>query len=226
MFSYYGGKSKIIDLYPPPKYGKIIEPFAGSARYSLKYWDREITLVDKFDKIVRLWNYLKTASQKDILGLPNVKTGEDLRGFDLIDEEKYLIGFCIGRGNSYPTHKGGAYNNWERDKVRISNSLHKIRHWVILEGDYANIPNEESTWFIDPPYEFGGHKYKHPFKDFTNLANWIYSRHGQCIVCENTKASWLPFKPMADMIGCQFKTTEAIWSNMPTNYDNTQLTLL
>jgi site-specific DNA-adenine methylase len=33
MFSYYGSKSKIIDHYPAPKFNKIIEPFAGSARY-------------------------------------------------------------------------------------------------------------------------------------------------------------------------------------------------
>jgi len=34
MFSYYGSKSKIVDYYPPPKHKRIIEPFAGSARYT------------------------------------------------------------------------------------------------------------------------------------------------------------------------------------------------
>ena len=29
MFSYYGSKSKIVHLYPTPKFDKIIEPFAG-----------------------------------------------------------------------------------------------------------------------------------------------------------------------------------------------------
>lgn len=37
MWSYYGSKTKLVDLYPPPKTDKIIEPFCGSAKYSLKY---------------------------------------------------------------------------------------------------------------------------------------------------------------------------------------------
>ena len=49
MWSYYGAKTNIIDHYPPPKFDKIIEPFAGSARYALKYYDRDIILVDKYE---------------------------------------------------------------------------------------------------------------------------------------------------------------------------------
>ena len=64
MFSYYGSKSKIVGYYPPPKYGKIIEPFAGSARYSLKYWQNDVLLVDKYPVIVEVWNYLKNARLK------------------------------------------------------------------------------------------------------------------------------------------------------------------
>ena len=56
MWSYYGSKSKVVDLYPPPKFDKIIEPFAGSARYALKWFDRDILLVDKYPVIVDLWN--------------------------------------------------------------------------------------------------------------------------------------------------------------------------
>ena len=52
MFSYYGSKSKVVDLYPRPKFDKIIEPFAGSARYALKYFDRDVLLVDKYEVIV------------------------------------------------------------------------------------------------------------------------------------------------------------------------------
>jgi len=51
------------------------------------------------------------------------------------------------------------------------------------------------------------------------------SRNGQVIVCENTKADWLPFKPMVEMQGTMFRTTEAIWSNQRTNYDAQQTTL-
>lgn len=65
MWSYYGSKSKIIDVYPPPEYDKIIEPFCGTARYALKYWDREVLLVDKYDVIVKIWHYLQQAGERD-----------------------------------------------------------------------------------------------------------------------------------------------------------------
>ena len=76
MFSYYGSKSKIIDYYMEPKYNKIIEPFAGSARYALKYFEHEVTIVDKFDRVVQLWKWLQQCTPSDILRLPIMKTGE------------------------------------------------------------------------------------------------------------------------------------------------------
>lgn len=33
MFSYYGAKTKIINLYPASLHEHIVEPFAGLARY-------------------------------------------------------------------------------------------------------------------------------------------------------------------------------------------------
>lgn len=41
MWSYYGSKANVIGWYPPPMHDKIIEPFAGTARYALKYWDEQ-----------------------------------------------------------------------------------------------------------------------------------------------------------------------------------------
>jgi len=225
MFSYYGSKSKIVDYYPPPKYKKIIEPFAGSARYSLKYWQNDILLVDKFDVIVNLWKFLQVASPNDILKLPKAIKGEDIRTLGLSEEEKSLMGFCIGRGNMYPLNFPGDFCNWEDDKKRIANDLYKIKHWKIKQGSYEDLENIEATWFVDPPYMVGGYKYKHSEIDFNSLAEWCKTRNGQVIVCENTKATWLPFKPMIDMQGAQTKTVEAIWSNHKTNYDHVQQSL-
>jgi 16S rRNA G966 N2-methylase RsmD len=88
--------------------------------------------------------------------------------------------------------------------------------------------NDEATWFIDPPYEFGGHRYQHSNNNinFIELSEWCKSRNGQAIVCENTKAKWLPFKPVIKFTGTQKNVTvEAIWSNLKTNYDNVQMGL-
>ena len=230
MFSYYGSKSKIIDYYPPPKYGKIIEPFAGSARYSLKYWDRDITLVDKYDVIIDVWNYLKNANESDILGLPRLKHGEKFKDNKyLSDIEKKFYGFITQAGSTGERTTVGTMKgiNIDADLKKIASQLYKIRHWTILNKDYNELDNIEATWFIDPPYQFGGHEYKCSNKDidFDSLSKWCISRNGQVIVCENTKATWMDFKPVIDMHGTMFKTTEAIWSNHPTNYDATQIAL-
>ena len=100
-----------------------------------------------------------------------------------------------------------------------------IRHWEIRHGNYTDITNEQATWFIDPPYQFGGEYYRYGNSgiNFHYLAQWCKSRAGQVIVCENTKADWLPFWPMRELNGSKHKTTEAIWSNYPTGFEATQL---
>ena len=230
MFSYYGSKSKIVNYYPPPKFDKIIEPFAGSARYSLKYWQNEVLLVDKYPIIIDVWHYLQNASENDILKLPKLKAGENLNNFDLTNIEKLFLGFVIVGGLESPRLKCGNFRgNQYQDRIlkKIANNLFKIKHWKIIEGNYENIDNIEATWFIDAPYQFGGHSYKHSNKqlNFAELSEWCKSRNGQSIVCENSKADWMNFKPIIEMVGSIHKTTEAIWSNYPTNYDSVQQTL-
>ena len=229
MFSYYGSKSKIVDYYPPPKHKKIIEPFAGSARYSLKYWQNDVLLVDKYPVIVDVWNYLKNASEQDIKGLPKLDTGQTIDDYDLSDIERKFMGFMVQDGTTGMRRTASYFAVKRMDEKFnfIIENLHKIKHWEIKLGSYDELENVEATWFIDPPYEFGGHEYKCSNKniDFDKLAEWCKERHGQAIVCENTKATWLPFKPMKEMQGTMFKTTEAIWSNIKTNYDNEQILL-
>ncbi len=143
MFSYYGSKSKIVQYYPEPKYDHIIEPFAGSARYALKYWDREVTLVDKYDVIVRVWKYLQQASIKDIESLPEIDKGDKIDDYvQLSLEEKWLIGFCFNRGNASPCKTANNWNSWTKDKKRIANDLHKIKHWKIIHGSYQDLERE------------------------------------------------------------------------------------
>jgi site-specific DNA-adenine methylase len=69
MWGYYGSKSKIVKHYPAPKYGTIIEPFAGTAQYALMYWDRDVILIDKYEVICNLWKWLQTCSKADILSI-------------------------------------------------------------------------------------------------------------------------------------------------------------
>ena len=231
MFSYYGSKSKIVYYYPPPKHKRIIEPFAGSARYSLKYFDRDILLIDKYPIIIEIWHYLQNASEFDILKLPKIQKGQKVSDFTLADIEVKFMGFLVQASQGQPRNSTGTLNgiDVERDLKRIAKNLFKIKHWVIKQGTYEDLTNEEATWFIDPPYQFGGqYQYKHGSKqiNFTELSEWCRSRNGQAIVCENTKADWMDFKPVKSLFGSnQTKTVEAIWSNHKTNYDNVQVSL-
>ena len=235
MFSYYGSKSKIVNYYPPPKHKLIIEPFAGSARYSLKYWKHDVLIVDKFEVVVNVWKWLQKCSYNDIAKLPRLTNGLDIRTLNLTEEELNFVGFIAGVAQGKPSMKVSPFAaiHFEEAKKNkyetIAEQLHKIKHWEIVCDDYRNIKNKEATWFIDPPYQYGGqHQYKFNNKsiNFEHLSEWCKSRNGQAIVCENTKADWMPFKPMVELQGAaNTNTTEAIWSNIPTNYDNEQLNL-
>ena len=222
MFSYYGSKSKIVDNYPSPKYDMIIEPFAGSARYSLKWFDREVLLIDKYPIIIDVWHYLQAASEKDIVNLPKPEIGDDLRKYKNLSKiEKQFMGFLVQAAQGKPANTVTKYSDFYKTKTdpryRIAKQLFKIRHWKIECADYASIANQEATWFIDPPYQKGGqHQYKYNNKsiNYSKLAGWCKSRMGQAIVCENMKADWLSFYPMTDLQGvANTNTVEAIWSN-------------
>jgi len=231
MWSYYGSKSKVIDFYPSPKYGKIIEPFAGTARYALKYFDRDVLLIDKYEVIVRIWKWLQVCSKDDILKLPRLKEAERLSDYKFdCEEQRLLMGFLVSTGVEAPRDKATFRATTDRpNKISfqlklIANNLFKIKHWDIRLGSYDEIENQEATWFIDPPYQFGGEYYvkNNRSLDYQLLGEWCKSRAGHVIVCENTKANWLPFNPMKVMRGSIHKTTETIWSNHRHNFEATQ----
>jgi site-specific DNA-adenine methylase len=233
MWSYYGAKTNIIGMYPPPKYDKIIEPFCGTARYALKYFDREVLLVDKYEVVVRIWQWLQQCSPSDILSLPRKleleQTLDDFT-FDCI-EAKWLMGFLIKKGVQSPTLKTTKWCAIQRPNFtnfslqRIAKNLFKIKHWEIRQGSYEDIANEKATWFIDPPYQFGGHAYKENNKkiDFKYLSEWCKCRQGQVIVCETMKANWMDFIPLSSQKTSAGWQREAIWSNEKTAYDHQQI---
>jgi 16S rRNA G966 N2-methylase RsmD len=80
---------------------------------------------------------------------------------------------------------------------------------------YNAIPNFSATWFIDPPYEGAGKHYKmgSSLIDYNRLGEWCKTRDGQVIVCENSGASWLPFKEVGNTKTSRKDKTssEAVW---------------
>lgn len=210
MFSYYGSKSKIAHLYPAPKYERIIEPFAGSARYSLLHFENEVTLLDANPMIVDIWRYLIAASERDILSLPDVPSKVTLDVFTQLDPvEKNLIGFHLCRGKAKPRKVGHGQNDWDKTKIRIAKNLHKIRHWSVSCLDYSAIGllDLRATYFIDPPYQqtqVRSNSDRYPYGDeieYHALAAVIRRLRGQVIVCEGRGADWLPFQLLTTVNG-------------------------
>ena len=222
-FLYMGSKWGIARYYPRPKFGTIIEPFAGSAGYSLHWWDRQVTLVDADSTIANIWKWLTTTTKQEVLALPDECF--DVRGVKLPQPVLDLIGFWNGVALTQPAVKAtdwvhrpsaaGSYGWMNGRKYTIASILDKVRHWQVIRGDYAQSPDVEATWFIDPPYDnAAGRNYKEQVANYGMLRDFCLSRKGQVIVCENEGATWLPFKPLGTFKGAaKGFTKEVIWTN-------------
>ena len=218
MFYYYGRKQKIFDKYPKPNFDTIVEPFAGSAAYSMNYYKKNVILIEKDKRIADLWKYLIEVEPEEILSLPIIEKGESLNDVKyefLTTNQKSIIGFFLNPGSAQPKKSPGKFCGWnEKNRQKLSMDVQKVKHWTIINDDYTKIDNIEATWYIDPPYQGNGGKYyKHGNKDFdyNQLREWIMKRNGEVIVCENSEANWMDFKPLVNIQGQKHKTKEVIF---------------
>lgn len=204
---YYGGKWRAAPRYPKPIHDTIVEPFAGGAGYSLRYFERRVVLVEKYPVLAEMWRYLITAPPSEIRSIPCVDSVHDLPAW-VPAGGRTLVGFAMNAATTRPCvnlssgrrklrASGGISEGWSSlHRERVSSQAEKIRHWRIIEGEYTSAPNAQATWFIDPPYQGkAGRHYVHNSLVYEECANWCLSRQGQVIVCEADGASWLPFSP-------------------------------
>jgi len=209
FFSYYGSKFNLAPRYPYPYQDRILEPFAGSACFSLLHHHKQILLYDLDPVICSIWDYLIHVKESEIMALPNIDLDKSVDDYQLINEQKWLIGFWMNPGSSSPRRKRSTWKNrtnnsqniWgQKIKKRISSQLEFIRHWKIKNCSYEQIPDHDGYWFIDPPYIEKGKHYKFSSKNinFSNLSLWAKSRKGTVIVCEQLGAQWMNF----EFIGC------------------------
>lgn len=228
FFGYYGGKWRdALKFYPTPEYKTIVEPFAGSAGYALRYPDRNVILCEIDPVITAVWQYLTKVTPREILALPDLNPDGSVDDLHIAQEAKWLVGFWLNRGTASP-RKGPS--KWMRDGIRpgsfwgarvrrtIASQVEYIRHWQIRNCDYADCPfSGEATYFIDPPYVTAGKHYRYGSDqiDYVALSEWCRSRLGQVIVCENQGATWLPFRDLADVktTRADRRSKEVIWVN-------------
>ena len=212
FFGYYGGKWRnATKHYPAPQFDRIVEPFAGSAGYALRYPDREIVLCEIDPVLVGIWRYLTRVKSSEILSIPDLPTDGNVDDLRICQEAKCLVGLWLNRAVTTPRRSP---SKWMRDGIRpgsfwgervrqtIASQVDRIRHWRVYDCTYQKCPVYKSaTWFIDPPYEIAGQYYRFGSSqiDYNVLAEWCKTRAGQVIVCENAGAAWLPFESLADV---------------------------
>ncbi len=233
MLSYFGGKLRLSQrgIYPAPEHDIVVEAFAGGAGYSLAHRHRRVVLIERDPIVAAVWRYLIGATESEIRTLPDVGPGQMIDDLDISQEARWLIGFHISQGVAYPRKqpskrvrdKPGSY--WSsRTRSRIADQLSVIRDWRVHEGSYRDaddVVDGPATWFVDPPYHASGKHYRFNAGDdptwYSVLAEWCESRRGLTIVCEQSGATWLPFKPIAEFSragnrGAQI-ATEVAWIN-------------
>lgn len=220
MFGYFGSKAKLVNQYPSPDYDVIVEPFAGTAQYALKYWDRDVILIDRYSVVIDILKWLQGCSKDDVLSTRRLRFGEHIDDFVWdCKEQRDMVGFIIAAGVTTPRKTPSKWKTVFRPNTQnfrlqcIAENLDKIRHWDIRLGDYQDSPDIEATWFIDPPYQKAGKEYKHGSSelDYHSLGDWVRQRRGQVIACESHDADWLPFKTLSTIYGSRKKSTEAVF---------------
>lgn len=222
FMKYFGSKFRLAKYYPAPKFDVLVEPFAGSAGYSLMYWQKRVVLCELNEKMYSIWDYLIRVKSDEIRSLPNIAPGQDVsKLMGIAPEARALIGLWLTWNAAGPRRMVNKFSGWgPRIRERIASQVECIRHWEVYNCSYEQCPYEgPATWFVDPPY-CGGLGKHYPCNNktinYVSLAEWCMSRNGQTIVCEADPAWWLPFSSLRQVkSNTQLGRTmrELIWTN-------------
>jgi hypothetical protein len=177
---------------------QIVEPFAGSAGYSLhgNRWRKDVLLLDRDTRVVGAWEWLiGEATRATILALPDLHVGETSTEFLSIASVATRTANSLNTAVVTPSMVA----TWEESRSCLAADISKVKHWHVRAGEYADAPDVAATWFVDPPYHGrvgDGYAFGSPRLDYVHLATWIRSRAGQTIACESGVADYLPFEPL------------------------------
>src|SRR5262249_55726044 len=153
---FYGGKRRLARFYPPPQHRVVVEPFAGSASYSVTHLvpvkgvraiDRAI-LIEKDSRVCELWERLLAMDVSKLLEQPIPKAGDRTSDF------LYMTSACSNRiarttEMTVTTRMPVVLKRMFRQMAAV---LPHVKDRVeIIQGDYTEAPDIEATWFIDPP---------------------------------------------------------------------------
>lgn len=233
MFYYYGAKMALAPHYPRPRHRTIVEPFAGSAAYSVRCLTEGTAdaaiLRDTDPRVVAMWTRLLTMTPEQVLALPLLEVGQSTTD---------PLAMTVAASNSW----GGARRLTVTDRMalrwptmlrNIAAALPYVAGRVTIElGDYTTARQSgPATYFVDPPYQtvaldgtpMPGGKRGNGYAggtrslDFRALGEWCQTLNGHVIAVDHADADWLPFKPFrgqrstATHLGR--KNLEGIWTS-------------
>jgi hypothetical protein len=221
LFPFYGSKWRDAKRYPAPG-SLVIEPFAGSAGYSLWHAPARVELYDVDPIVVGVWSYLLRATPRELLALPDLEPGQSTDDLELSQEARWLIGFWLNRGSAQPKKTQTAFSRrterqqlvWsERARQRLASEVEGVRHWRVEQRSYEDVPlRDDATYFVDPPYVEKGRYYRCNDVDHAAVGDWAMALPGRVIVCENAGSDWLPFRPLASIKSTRGRSDEVVYT--------------
>lgn len=232
FFSYYGAKYTVAKYVGPPRAALVIEPFAGSAAYSTRYAaTRRVALYDISEDICALWDWLIKCSEWDVRLIPdyfdNYEQVERLpRGASL------LVRFWISKGRTEPSCTLSPwyfqYRNAKDCRVwgpsvkdRIIKQKPYIAKWTCENLPYWKVPMRDGHWHVDPPYaNDAGSRYPFSNVNYADLALWCRNLPGTVDVFDNEGATWLPFKPLCEVVVSRGRRSGAVSREAIYRIDN------
>ncbi len=237
LFKWFGSKWLSSKTIPQPKYDTIIEPFAGSAGYSLRHSDKRVMIYEINPHIYNLWGWLiKSATDTEIREIPlGILEGTDIRTIGLSPGQQLLLKNwqrTNNVGNCWTISPwGNKPGQWtENTRSRVADQVQHVKHWKIF-NDCTELYHCDSflecTWLVDPPYQYNYQYGCNPI-NYTELADLVYKLRGQVIVCEavcsktGAAPNWLPFIPFGERItsrrkeGCNTHSKELMYDHNHT----------
>lgn len=221
FFSYYGAKYTVAKYAGPPRRSLVIEPFAGSAAYSVRYAPEKVALYDVSPDICDLWDWLINCSVADVAAIPDF-----FEDFEEVERLKrgpnLLVRFWVSKGRAEASNTLSPwyfrYRNphdcrvWGPSvKTRIIKQKPLIASWTIDKRTYQDIPLREAHWHVDPPYNnAAGSRYPFSEIDYSNLREWVLSLPGAVDCFENEGAEWLPFEPLCSVVSSRGRRSGAV----------------
>lgn len=228
LFKWFGSKWMSSRHYPAPVMDRIIEPFAGSAGYSLRHAGKTCYIYDTDPHLMQLWPWLiNEATERLVREIPlNVPEGTDIRTLGLSNGQALLLKTWQRTNNVGDCWTISPWGNkpgqWTANtRARVAEEVYAIKHWTFGPIDWT-MPG---TWFIDPPYQHN-YGYRGVKPDYNAIRAKITKLEGsQFIVCEAACSKtgklpdWLPFRESHRQVTSRRKASqshhskELIWTN-------------